>query len=348
MSFYSKFYEKNYKLYLIVPAIVLLLCLIFIFGFGVKKGIDLQGGTLISIYNVSSVDTESIKVALEDNFGLEDVSVVYNPGLTKRLDIQYLEQKSLVELKQRINDIKEISNKDSAIGEIKNLFAEYNYTYDLSVLKNYNNWVSELDAFYNYEKNEGTKKILSFLNADYGINSENVNIKEISPALGKSFYNKAVLIAIIAVVGIIILILVAFGEFVPALTIIVCSALDILGGLAGLALTGVPLSLTTIPALLMLLGYSLDTDILLTTRLLKRKEGTARERAGEALRTGTIMTTSTIGALIVTLIFSYLYNIHVLFDISVVLVSGLLVDLVATWFMNSPILLWYLESKKVK
>ena len=93
MSFYSKFYEKNYKLYLIVPAIVLLLCLIFIFGFGVKKGIDLQGGTLISIYNVSSVDTESIKVALEDNFGLEDVSVVYNPGLTKRLDIQYLEQK---------------------------------------------------------------------------------------------------------------------------------------------------------------------------------------------------------------------------------------------------------------
>ena len=60
------------------------------------------------------------------------------------------------------------------------------------------------------------------------------------------------------------------------------------------------------------------------------------------------MTTSTIGALIVTLIFSYLYNIHVLFDISVVLVSGLLVDLVATWFMNSPILLWYLESKKVK
>ena len=73
-------------------------------------------------------------------------------------------------------------------------------------------------------------KNIEFLNADYGINSENVNIKEISPALGKSFYNKAVLIAIIAVVGIIILILVAFGEFVPALTIIVCSALDILGG----------------------------------------------------------------------------------------------------------------------
>lgn len=348
MSFYSKFYEKNYKLYLIVPAIILLLSLIFIFGFGVKKGIDLQGGTLISIYNVDSVNTDTIKLALENNFGLEDVSVIYNSGITKRLDIQYLEQKSLVDLKLKLADIKKMSNKDSTIEEIKKMFDEYNYDYDLSVLKNYNNWILELDSFYTYVKNDNTKKILSFLNTEYGIDSENVNIKEISATLGESFYNKAILIGIIAIVGIIILILIAFGEFIPALTIIACAILDVLGGLAGLAIVGIPLSLTTIPALLMLLGYSIDTDIMLTTRLLKRKEGHAKERAGDALRTGSIMTTTTLGALIVMLIFSYLYNVNVLFDISIVLVFGLVVDLLATWFMNGPVLLWYLENKKVK
>jgi preprotein translocase subunit SecF len=348
MSFYSRFYEKNYKLYLIVPAIILLLSLIFIFGFGVKKGIDLKGGTLISIYDVGSVNTDDIKLDLENNFGLEDVSVIYNSGITKRLDIQYLEQKSLIDLKTKINNIKQISNKDSAIEEIKKLFEENSYNYDLSVLKNYNNWVQELDSFYTYTKNNNTTEILTFLNSEYGIDSENVNIKEISATLGASFYSKAILIGIIAIVGIIILILIAFGEFIPALTIIVCAILDVLGGLAGLAIVGIPLSLTTIPALLMLLGYSIDTDIMLTTKLLKRKEGHAKERAGDALRTGSIMTTTTLGALFVMLIFSYLYNINVLFDISIVLVFGLVVDLLATWFMNGPILLWYLENKKVK
>lgn len=348
MSFYSKFYERNYKLYLIVPAIILLLSLIFIFGFGIKKGIDLQGGTLISIYNVNPVNIDEIKLALETNFGLEDVSIIYNTGITKRLDIQYLEQKDLVNLKNQITNIKNNSNKDLAIEEIKILFNTNNYNYDLTVLKNYGNWITELDTFYSHMKNKNTQNILEYLKSEYGIDYDNVNIKEISATLGASFYSKVILIAIIAIIGIIILILIAFGEIIPSLAIIACAILDVLGGLAGLAIVGIPLSLTTIPALLMLLGYSIDTDIMLTTRLLKRKEGHAKERAGDALRTGSIMTTTTLGALIVMLIFSYLYNINVLFDISIVLVFGLVVDLLTTWFMNGPVLLWYLENKKVK
>ncbi len=348
MSFYDKFYEKNYKMYLIVPLILFLISLIFIFGFGVKKGIDLQGGTLISIYGVENVNTEEIKIALENTFGLEELTIVYNSGITKRMDIQYLEQNSLVLLKTKIEDIKQMSDKDLAVTNIENLFKEYNFDYADLVLNNYSDWVSGLDLFYNYTKNNNSKGILEFLNTEFGINTSNVNLKEISPSLGESFYNKAILVAIIAIIGIIVLILIAFGEIIPSIAIIVCAILDVLGGLAGLAITGIPLSLTTIPALLMLLGYSIDTDIMLTTRLLKRKEGHAKQRAGDALRTGSIMTTTTLGTLVVMLIFSYFYNISVLFDISIVLIFGLVVDLFATWFMNGPILLWYLENKKVK
>jgi preprotein translocase subunit SecF len=123
-------------------------------------------------------------------------------------------------------------------------------------------------------------------------------------------------------------------------------ALDILGGLAGMAIFDVPISLVTIPALLMLLGYSIDTDILLTTRLLKRTDGTLRSRAGEAMKTGMTMTVTTLIALTIMLIIAILYNVQVIYYISIVLISGLIADLIATWFMNGPMLLWYIESWK--
>ena len=42
-------------------------------------------------------------------------------------------------------------------------------------------------------------------------------------------------------------------------------------------------------AFLMLIGYSVDTDILLTTRALKKQEGTINERIYGAFKTGIFM-----------------------------------------------------------
>jgi preprotein translocase subunit SecF len=95
----------------------------------------------------------------------------------------------------------------------------------------------------------------------------------------------------------------------------------------------------------MLIGYSVDTDVLLTTRMIKRKEGTLNERIVGAMKTGMTMT--------LTSLFAFLFALFVvksfsqeLTQIFTVLVIGLGFDLLNTWITNVSILKWYSEAKK--
>jgi preprotein translocase subunit SecF len=121
---------------------------------------------------------------------------------------------------------------------------------------------------------------------------------------------------------------------------------DILAGLTGMALLNIPLSLTTIPALLLLVGYSVDTDIMLTSRLLKERTGTPGERATTSMKTGLTMTGTTLAALLAMIFISYFYQIEIIYYIAVILFFGLIGDVIATWLANAPILLWFIKEKK--
>ena len=55
--------------------------------------------------------------------------------------------------------------------------------------------------------------------------------------------------------------------------------------LAFMRVAGIELSLGTLAALLMLIGYSVDSDILLTNRIIKRR-GTVEEKVSRAMHTG--------------------------------------------------------------
>lgn len=74
-----------------------------------------------------------------------------------------------------------------------------------------------------------------------------------------------------------IVVFIVFRQVVVSLLVVLCALADILTAAASMNLTGVQLSLGTVAALLMLIGYSVDTDILLTMRVLKRK-GTVDEK----------------------------------------------------------------------
>jgi preprotein translocase subunit SecF len=108
---------------------------------------------------------------------------------------------------------------------------------------------------------------------------------------------------------------------------------------------GVKISTAGIAAFLMLIGYSVDTDILLTIRVLKRKEGTVNERIISSIKTGMTMTITAIASTLVVLIFS---RSEVLTQIMLILFIGLMADLVNTWIQNVAILKWYLERKHEK
>ncbi|MDO8538664.1 MAG: protein translocase subunit SecF, partial [archaeon] len=171
-------------------------------------------------------------------------------------------------------------------------------------------------------------------------------LREVGSSLGESFWQNAITITIASMILIIIVVFVFFRELVPSLAIIAAAIFDILCALGLMAWFGVNLSLATIPAVLSLVGYSIGTDILLTTRLLKRKEKTSSERTMDAFKTGITMTITTLVAVIVLLGFAYFYQMLIVFEISIVLLFGLIGDVISTWMMNAPILLMYLEKKK--
>ena len=90
----------------------------------------------------------------------------------------------------------------------------------------------------------------------------------------------------------------------------------------------------------------MDTDILLTTRILKRREGTITERAINAMKTGFTMAAAAIGSMVALYVIVLLFipSAATLQNIAEVLIIGLVADVLATWLMNLGILRWYMES----
>ena len=106
---------------------------------------------------------------------------------------------------------------------------------------------------------------------------------------------------------------------------------------------GIKLSTASVAALLMLIGYSVDSNILLSVRTIKRHEGTVAERISNALKTGMTMSGTTLAVMTVIYLIT---PSKILQQIAMVLIFGLIFDFINTWFMNSSILKIWLERKK--
>jgi preprotein translocase subunit SecF len=170
--------------------------------------------------------------------------------------------------------------------------------------------------------------------------------RSIGPVLSAQALNQVYWALAIAFIFMSITVFIIFRSIVPSLAVIFAALSDIIIAAGGMSLFGIPLSLASVGGLLLLIGYSVDTDILLTTRVLKRREGTITERALDAMKTGLTMAAAAIGAMaalyIVTVFF--IPSAEALSNIAAVLIIGLVADVLATWLMNLGILRWYMES----
>jgi len=199
---------------------------------------------------------------------------------------------------------------------------------------------------------EDTKdELLAYLNSNY----EDVQIEDMGEEFSSEQQQQAFWALIFAFILMAMVVFIVFKTAVPGLAVILSAFSDITIAVACMNIFGIELTLGTVAALLMLIGYSVDSDILLTTRLLKR-EGILEEKITKAMRTGLTMTGTTLSAITVLFLVSssmYLISsytaIPILRDISVVLIFGLLADLMNTWLLNTGVLKWYalrLEAKK--
>ena len=145
-----------------------------------------------------------------------------------------------------------------------------------------------------------------------------------------------------------ITVFIVFRNIVPSVAVILAALSDITIALGGMSLFGIPLGVASVGALLMLIGYSVDTDILLTTRVLKRREGTINERATNAMKTGFTMAAAAIGSMVTLylVVIIFIPFAQTLSLIASVLIIGLIADILATWLMNLGILKWYMEDRR--
>jgi preprotein translocase subunit SecF len=142
-----------------------------------------------------------------------------------------------------------------------------------------------------------------------------------------------------------IVVFIIFRTVVPSSAVILSAFADILMTLVFVNMLGMKISSAGIVAFLMLIGYSVDTDILLTTRLLKRREGSINHRILGAFKTGITMTLTSLLAITFAWIVVRSFSI-VLSQIFLILIIGLCFDILNTWITNVSILKWYVKEKK--
>ncbi len=128
---------------------------------------------------------------------------------------------------------------------------------------------------------------------------------------------------------------------IPSAAVVLAAISTIIFTIAVVDLLHLRISTAGIAAFLMLIGYSVDTDILLSTRVLKRSEGTVYERIVGSVKTGMTMEACTIAAAGVALIFT---QSEVIREIMTIILIGLIADIFFTWIQNAGILRVYLEK----
>jgi preprotein translocase subunit SecF len=180
------------------------------------------------------------------------------------------------------------------------------------------------------------KEKLTFNEGDYS--SETVG-----SALSDAFYKQLVTALMLSFILMGIVVFIIFRKLVPSLAVIISAFLDIVVTLAITNLMGLKISTAGISAFLLLIGYSVGTDMLLTTKVLKHKTfSSVIENIRIAINTGTMMILTTIAALIAGIVFT---NSEIISGMFTILVIGLIVDMISTWVMNAALLIWHMKSK---
>lgn len=269
--------RQSHKPLILIPIILMILSLLYLGIFGLDEGVDLKGGTLVSVELKQPMTESQVTSTIQNGLGVGEVETSIS-GNVATITIS--------------------GDVDQA--QFTQLFS---------------------DQF----------NILSFRSV--GALLSDAAMSQIAYALVFAFVFMAITVFFV------------FRDLVPSAAIVLSAACNISIAVGSMSLFGIPLSVASVGAILMLIGYGVDTDILLTTRLLRRHHGSLEDRAEGACRTGITLTFAALASMIVLYLVVKIImpTASVLEDISAVLIMGLLSDLLSTWLMNLGILKWHME-----
>jgi len=177
------------------------------------------------------------------------------------------------------------------------------------------------------------------------LNSQNYSVEETDPKLGDLFFKQLLIAILIAFVLMAISVFLTFRTFIPSLAVVFSALTDLTITLAIINLLGIKLSTAGIVAFLLVIGYSVDTDILMTSRMLREKTGTYFQRLKTSIKTGLTM----IGTTVVALLMGYIFGTSLVFkQMFLIIIIALIVDVFSTYFTNAGLLMNYCKKKGIE
>jgi len=359
---YSKLTAKiHYKILMAIPIVIAVVMLAIIAINGFQMSFDFSGGMSLEIYEkLSDSQINELHNGL-NNANLQNLRFSYDGNTVKITTTSKISNSKLLSLAEKYIEPIKLNTK--------NIFA-INLNYSISrdaKEKLERRFGNEINITGNDDSTniiikrrqmseKEMKEILSdsnynidFIGGGYSFEPANANVGSVSPVLGAHLMEEMMWAFTVAVILITIVIFVAYRTPIPIVAILAAALIDIIFAAGCMSIFGIELNLATMLALVMLLGYSVDTDILLTTRILNRKTS-VNETIDETIKTGLTMTFTAIGATMTIFIVSNLTTpkIEVLSELSIVILCGLFMDIFSTWLMNTGILKWYVERKTTK
>ena len=190
-------------------------------------------------------------------------------------------------------------------------------------------------------------KLQAALEAFFGfkLTQENYSVEETGSKLGASFTKQLLLAVLFAFILMAVTIFITFRTPVPSIAVVFAAFMDITLPLALVDFLKIPISTAGIVGFLLVIGYSVDTDILLTTWAIRKKEKSLFERMFHSMKTGLTMTFAAMGVMLVGI---FLSSSVVIKEMFVIIFFALCTDIIATYLTNAGILMWYCQKKGIK
>jgi len=186
--------------------------------------------------------------------------------------------------------------------------------------------------------------LINLLNQYYNISIQpsDISIQQYSSLVGDLIFNQFLFFVILAMILAAFVIFIAFRVSNTTLNIISTILFDIIGLLAILSITKYPIGANGFIAMLMILGFAIDNNVVLSTNMIKEKDKTFIERVKMSFRVGMLME---IIALYTLLLLYFIVPDPSVNEFAFVLSTATILDLIYYLIGNIP-LYKYFEAKK--
>jgi len=177
----------------------------------------------------------------------------------------------------------------------------------------------------------------------FGIVVNSFTSESIGSFLGNFFFEQVVYILSVGFILMSIVIFIIYRNPITSFGIVFASLANIITTLAITSLIGIKISFAGFAALLMLIAYTVDTNIVLTNKVLKSTPENFKIQYKKALSTGLVLISTITLTMLIVLILS---PSKLLVNISQILVIGFIFDLPYTWIFNSTILEMWINRRR--